>query len=961
MNSKSSSPAEVMPGAPSRQRDRTERERVASADPYDAAALFPSVLETAAGLIAADAYAIWLLDLPRNEWYIAAGRGLSDTYRSSVLPGQLQAMPPDPICAEDVSTSPLLHFRSEMYSREGIHSLMAVPLSIRDQRRGTLVFYFRQPHRFSETETRQASSLASLASSALATTELYHEQLQAKSRSDFLAEASAVLSSSLDYQKTLSALARLAVPYLADWCAVDVIEDGELNRLTVAHIDPAKIEFVREIRSKLPTHLRAEGGPGRVLATGESELHAAVSDEQLQSGAVNLEHLEMLRKLEIRSALLVPLKARGQVLGVLTFVTAESGRRLNQSDRKLAEELASRAAIALDNARLFRALQQSEQKSRAMSEAAACAIYIHDETHFLYVNQAAEQLIGYTLGQFGDADIWQLVHPGDRAVVRERAMSQLQDGGGTLRQELRALRSDGSVVWLDVTSCPIDYAGRPALLATAFDVTARKFALEQLERRELEARTLLNSLPDYISRFDRKLRYLYISPHIDRAAPIPPSEYVGKTFRELGFPTHLAEQWEASLLRTFETAQPDNIEFSLSAPDGNMRHYLGIATPEITREGVVESVMTITRDITEQRNAAEGLRLSEAQLRLIIDSIPALVAYVDRNQVFRRVNRMFEQWFGDPVRSFIGRSISDVLGEENYAHVREQVQCALRGELMQFEVTNRYKDVTRHVLVTYVPDLDDDSQVRGFIALVMDVTERRKAEETLRKTEKLAAAGRLAASIAHEINNPLESITNLLFLLQNETGLSNSGRQYLALAEEELVRVAHIATQTLRFHRQSTRPVVTNLEELLDAVEALYQRRLSSSGVRFEKRYGHVRPIHALDGEVRQLLANLIGNALDASAAGGRIIVRTRDARTCDGHVGVQVTVADTGHGIAPELLARIFEPFVTTKGITGTGLGLWVSREIVKKHNGSMRVRSRSAGPRSGTVFTVFLADLAS
>ena len=369
--------------------------------------------------------------------------------------------------------------------------------------------------------------------------------------------------------------------------------------------------------------------------------------------------------------------------------------------------------------------------------------------------------------------------------------------------------------------------------------------------------------------------------------------------------------------------------------------------PEITHDGVVESVVTFSRDITEQRNIVQQLKASQTQLRLIIDSVPGLVAYVDTEERLKRVNRTFEEWFQRPLKSILGLTIREIAGP-NYVHLAPKIAQALAGQEVQFEAINRYPDATRDVLITYVPDIDDNGTVCGFVALIIDVTERRKAEDAMRKTEKLAAAGRLAASIAHEINNPLESVTNLIYLLNQDASLSPAGREYLSLAEQELTRVSQIATQTLRFHRQSSRAVSLRVQELLDALYVLYHARFDRLGVKLERRYRDGITITAFEGELRQLFANLIANALDAMPGGGRLLLRTRPMVRPDGVRGIQVTVADTGQGIAEELRGRIFEPFVTSKGMTGTGLGLWVSKEIVHKHRGSSAcaaVRRRVTG----------------
>jgi signal transduction histidine kinase len=225
------------------------------------------------------------------------------------------------------------------------------------------------------------------------------------------------------------------------------------------------------------------------------------------------------------------------------------------------------------------------------------------------------------------------------------------------------------------------------------------------------------------------------------------------------------------------------------------------------------------------------------------------------------------------------------------------------------------------------------------------------------QTEKLAAAGRLAATVAHEINNPLESVVNLLYLTQLDESLSPTARQYLTAADRELERVSLIARQTLGFYRGTTRREEVDLSELLDSIVAVYSRKLSDKSIVVEKRYrpGCMGSVFA--GEVRQLLANLVANAADAMPNSGRLVLKIRKSRAWkdSGPPGLRVTVADTGCGIAATELHRIFEPFYSTKKDVGTGLGLWVSNNIVQRHGGSIRVRSRRTPGRSGSVFSIF------
>jgi signal transduction histidine kinase len=242
-------------------------------------------------------------------------------------------------------------------------------------------------------------------------------------------------------------------------------------------------------------------------------------------------------------------------------------------------------------------------------------------------------------------------------------------------------------------------------------------------------------------------------------------------------------------------------------------------------------------------------------------------------------------------------------------------------------------------------------QMREYLA------QRHKTEEALLQSEKLAVVGRLAASIAHEINNPLESVTNLLFLIGASSSLEES-KSYCATAMDELARVSEIAIHTLKFFRQLGNPTQVYLTELVESALVLYHARLMSARVAVHKDYRACPPITARAGELRQVILNLVGNALDAMRGGGTLNIRIDRAREYSNgsRPGMRLTIADTGSGIPAEIKDRLFEPFISTKGNTGTGLGLWVSSEIVRKHGGTIKFKSSSSPPSTGTVFSVFL-----
>jgi PAS domain S-box-containing protein len=242
------------------------------------------------------------------------------------------------------------------------------------------------------------------------------------------------------------------------------------------------------------------------------------------------------------------------------------------------------------------------------------------------------------------------------------------------------------------------------------------------------------------------------------------------------------------------------------------------------------------------------------------------------------------------------------------------------------------------------------------LGAAMDVTSRKAAEQALRQSEKVAATGRLAASIAHEINNPLASVMNALYILRTSPNMPHQLLGFVKTAEEELARVVHITKQTLGFYREISSPVMSSVPQLFEEVLAAYDARIEQARIIVHKEFAEVGALAAFPSELRQVFSNLVLNAIEASEEDGAIYIRVRQVHSGDGRAGIRVTVADDGCGIPKENMSRIFEPFFSTKDSKGTGLGLWVSQGIVEKHQGRLRVRSRTDQEHHGTCCTVFL-----
>jgi PAS domain S-box-containing protein len=378
---------------------------------------------------------------------------------------------------------------------------------------------------------------------------------------------------------------------------------------------------------------------------------------------------------------------------------------------------------------------------------------------------------------------------------------------------------------------------------------------------------------------------------------------------------------------------------------------------------LIEAFNRMVASIAEQRS---GLNDTLSLLDSMLANAPIGLAFFDRSCRFTRVNQVFADLTGVSPSRHLGRTLPELLPAPAAIHIENAVLriFAEQESMSNFELSGQTRPLGRPWtwLVSAYPVRTTPHQIRWAGIIVLDASDRKRSEEALRKAEKLAVTGRLAASIAHEINNPLEAITNLLFLLRNYCDLKDPALNYVTMTEYEVRRIAEITQQTLRFYRQTTLPARTKLQDILDSVLSLYQGRFNSLNLHVERDYDPELDLFCFAGEIRQVFANLVGNSIDASAPGGRLIVRTRRSRNWldPQQAGVRFTIADTGAGMDAEVRERAFEAFFTTKEVTGTGLGLWVSQEIVTKHHGTLRVRSRTAalGNPSGTVFQFFIPD---
>jgi PAS domain S-box-containing protein len=548
------------------------------------------------------------------------------------------------------------------------------------------------------------------------------------------------------------------------------------------------------------------------------------------------------------------------------------------------------------------------------------------------------------------SETWGVTGPGFEAALRE--------GRSQSWEELAVpLVCDGRVreTFWSYTLSPIHFDHRiVGVLSIGQDVTERVLAARRHKQTTRQLQQVLDTTTDGVLSVDRSWRVTYVNRRGEQILS-PIGDLVGHNLMEK-FPGTLYEgsPFLESYRETMNRREATHFDVFYPAP---LNLWFSVLC-EPSEDGIV----IFFRDVTEERREAAALREHQARLKAMYSTSNEYIGLLSPEGVVLEVN--------DAALSFDGSAREQVLGQMFWdgpwfrntpgvqAPVRAAIARAAAGEQVHDELPLCRPDGE---MVTFdfslSPVRDETGRIVYLVPEGYDISPLKRAQAMLVQNEKLAAVGRLASTIAHEINNPLESVTNLLYLAKNSPHPAQV-KEYLDIAEGELLRVSAISSQTLRFHKQASMPRSVSAGELFSTVLAMHHARLAGFRIQLEKDALSPTPVVCFEGEIRQVLNNLIGNAIDAMGArGGRLILRARAAcQWPGGRPGLRITVADTGSGIAPDTLKHIFEPFFTTKGIAGTGLGLWVSQQIVERHQGTLRIRSRQGEGKSGTVFVLFL-----
>jgi PAS domain S-box-containing protein len=361
----------------------------------------------------------------------------------------------------------------------------------------------------------------------------------------------------------------------------------------------------------------------------------------------------------------------------------------------------------------------------------------------------------------------------------------------------------------------------------------------------------------------------------------------------------------------------------------------------------------IARDISDRRRADD----SRFRLAAIVDSADDAIISKDLKGIIKTWNEGARRLFGYADEEMIGQSILRLIPTELHYEEDEILSKLRAGEKIEHYETTRLNKSGEalDVSVTISPIRNRAGEIVGASKIARSIAERKKMEKKLIQSEQLAATGRMAATIAHEINNPLASVMNLIFLARQDGATSEEVREYLATAERELDRVSHIARQTLGYYRDAASPKEIYLHDAMENVLSIYRQKLIDHRIRVDSKFNDLRKISVYSGEIIQIFSNLISNAIDAMPYGGTLSISIAQTMKLEGD-RVQIVIGDTGCGIRRENLEKVFEPFFTTKGNLGTGIGLWVSKQLVERHGGHISISSSTEPKDSGTIITISL-----
>jgi len=613
-----------------------------------------------------------------------------------------------------------------------------------------------------------------------------------------------------------------------------------------------------------------------------------------------------------------------------------------------------RTKSVLSPAADLRGIAQSNQFLRALINASPVAIVALDRQGCVTMwSPAAERLLGWTeeeaLGQFLPSI------PDDKIAEFLKHLGAVFAGGGYAGKEIVRQRKDGTRIPLSLWTTGLrDDSGQVIYCVSLFaDRTEKEEAERALADSEQRYRQIVETANEGIWLVDSEYRTLFMNRRGAEMFGSTPEDMLGQTVFEF---MHEEDREGKKRARQRRIAGiKEEMEERYRKKDGSDLWARVSAAPIIDGAGRFAGSLAMLTDITETRRAQQAAQEGEQRFRALADAIPQMAWISKGDGRLEYVNQRWVDYCGAPAGDWLRYfRWTAVLHPDDAAAAKKQWQDALQaGECPDVVYRLKRADgMYRWHVAKAVAVRDSSGAIQRWFGTCTDIHDLKSAQNALMESEKLATVGRVSASIAHEINNPLAATANLLYLISSNQGLPPDVRKYAEMAQAEVGRIAHITKQTLAFYRGGGVARQVHLPELLEGILSVHAPHIAAKSINVSKRFAPTGDVVVVEPEIRQVVSNLVANSIDALAHAGRFFLRLAKFSR-DYGPSVKLTIADTGSGIAPEDLTRVFEPFFTTKPKTGTGLGLWVTRRLVEANEGTIRIRSRKD---HGTVVCVFL-----
>jgi PAS domain S-box-containing protein len=642
------------------------------------------------------------------------------------------------------------------------------------------------------------------------------------------------------------------------------------------------------------------------------------------------------------------------VVGWLRRALQRNAKLLSQDKARIHELHAASGCAAAESAQLQAVLH-------GMSEGVVIA---DAKANVIYYNPAALELYGYQSVKEVQRPLEEFVPifriydlKGNLLPMEQWPLSRTLRGEIVRDYEVRVHRIDNDRSFIgSYNGRQIrDAAGKlTAVLVTIRNITAQKQAEEALRQSAERLRFHVENTPLAVIEWGPDFRLSHWSEGAERMFGWSAEEVLGKAMDEFRW-IHEEDMQKVARVAAglIDGTGPRSVSYNRNyRKNGSVAHCEWYNSSLRDGSGKLASILSLVLDVTERKEAEQLLRESEQRFRALANSIPNIAWSTDVTGHVDFLNDWWYQYTGLKPEESLGRGkILRAMHPDDVERAKSSWRVAVEQGTV-YEVECRFRrgsdGMYRWHLDRGVPVRDAEGKIKRWFGTGTDIEDFKRAQEALVRSEKLASTGRMAATIAHEINNPLAAAMNAVYLVRMEENLAPHLGELLTTVDEELRRAAQITRQTLGFYRENGKAEAVMVQDVVESVLQLYGKRISNKGVTVSREYRPTPLVLTSTGELRQVIANLVANAVDASSPGSKLRVRT-------GLVSgfVTITVADTGCGISRESRARLFEPFFTTKNALGTGLGLWVSQELVKKHGGSIRVHSQAG---RGTVFTVYL-----